>query len=176
MPQNDDVRGHALTQVRVASLPAGVPGETTWQYIHDPTLEPANGEVTPRLEILSVDPPTTGWITFGLTGCKPSPHCTAACCGRSIPHSHRSGSRWGLDNVGGEVLDATLMLLNRHARIVLCGAVSQHGNASGADASPLELSPDHDAERAAFGSRCATTCTAFQSPFRTCRFGWMKGS
>jgi hypothetical protein len=35
------------------------------------------------------------------------------------------------DNVGGEVLDATLMHLNRHARIVLCGGVSQYANPSG---------------------------------------------
>jgi NADPH-dependent curcumin reductase CurA len=35
------------------------------------------------------------------------------------------------DNVGGEVLDATLMLLNRHARIVLCGGVSQYANPFG---------------------------------------------
>lgn len=31
------------------------------------------------------------------------------------------------DGVGGDTLDAVLMLMNRHARIVLCGAVSQYG-------------------------------------------------
>jgi NADPH-dependent curcumin reductase CurA len=35
------------------------------------------------------------------------------------------------DNVGGEVLDATLMLLNRHARILRCGAISQYPYSSG---------------------------------------------
>lgn len=31
------------------------------------------------------------------------------------------------DGVGGETLDAVLMLANRHARIIACGAVSQYG-------------------------------------------------
>ena len=30
------------------------------------------------------------------------------------------------DNVGGEILDTALTLLARHARIVLCGAISQY--------------------------------------------------
>ena len=32
------------------------------------------------------------------------------------------------DNVGGEILDAALTLLNRHARVVICGAISQYNN------------------------------------------------
>jgi len=32
------------------------------------------------------------------------------------------------DNVGGEVLDAGLAHLRRHARVVLCGAISQYVN------------------------------------------------
>ncbi|WP_228851510.1 NADP-dependent oxidoreductase [Aegicerativicinus sediminis] len=32
------------------------------------------------------------------------------------------------DNVGGEILDAALTLLKRHARIVICGAISQYNN------------------------------------------------
>jgi NADPH-dependent curcumin reductase len=32
------------------------------------------------------------------------------------------------DNVGGEILDAALALLARHARIVICGAISQYNN------------------------------------------------
>jgi hypothetical protein len=32
------------------------------------------------------------------------------------------------DNVGGETLDAVLGLINRHARIVLCGGISQYGD------------------------------------------------
>jgi NADPH-dependent curcumin reductase CurA len=33
------------------------------------------------------------------------------------------------DNVGGEILDAALARLARHARVVICGAVSQYNNA-----------------------------------------------
>ncbi|MFT6557381.1 NADP-dependent oxidoreductase [Sneathiella sp.] len=32
------------------------------------------------------------------------------------------------DNVGGEILDAALARLNRHARVVICGAISQYNN------------------------------------------------
>ena len=39
------------------------------------------------------------------------------------------------DNVGGEILDAALAQLARHARVVICGAISQY-NATGAIAGP----------------------------------------
>ncbi len=39
------------------------------------------------------------------------------------------------DNVGGEILDAALTRLARHARVVICGAISQY-NASGAMQGP----------------------------------------
>jgi len=32
------------------------------------------------------------------------------------------------DNVGGEILDAVLARINKHARIVICGAISQYNN------------------------------------------------
>ena len=32
------------------------------------------------------------------------------------------------DNVGGDILDAALANLARHARIVICGAISQYNN------------------------------------------------
>ncbi len=39
------------------------------------------------------------------------------------------------DNVGGEILDAALARLARHARVVICGAISQY-NATGAWVGP----------------------------------------
>ena len=35
------------------------------------------------------------------------------------------------DNVGGDILDAALVHLARHARVVICGAISQYNNTSG---------------------------------------------
>jgi len=36
------------------------------------------------------------------------------------------------DNVGGEILDAVLMRINRHARIVVCGGISQYDDMANA--------------------------------------------
>jgi NADPH-dependent curcumin reductase CurA len=38
------------------------------------------------------------------------------------------------ENVGGAVYEAVLPLLNRHARITICGMISQYGNTDGRDA------------------------------------------
>src|SRR6202040_3067954 len=35
------------------------------------------------------------------------------------------------DNVGGEILDAALAQLARHARVVICGAISQYNSTEG---------------------------------------------
>src|SRR6185369_9410429 len=35
------------------------------------------------------------------------------------------------DNVGGDILDAVLARINRKARIVICGAISQYNNEGG---------------------------------------------
>jgi NADPH-dependent curcumin reductase CurA len=35
------------------------------------------------------------------------------------------------DNVGGEILDAVLTVINRGARVVICGAISQYNNTTG---------------------------------------------
>jgi hypothetical protein len=40
------------------------------------------------------------------------------------------------DNVGGDILDAVLARLNRKARIVICGAISQYNNEGGAMVGP----------------------------------------
>ena len=42
----------------------------------------------------------------------------------------REGIDIYFDNVGGEILDAALTLLNRHARVVICGAISQYNASS----------------------------------------------
>ncbi len=40
------------------------------------------------------------------------------------------------DNVGGDILDAALARINRKARIVICGAISQYNNTGGAMVGP----------------------------------------
>lgn len=40
----------------------------------------------------------------------------------------KSGVDVYFDNVGGEILDIALARINRHARIVICGAISQYNN------------------------------------------------
>jgi len=45
---------------------------------------------------------------------------------KALKESTPSGIDLYFDNVGGEVLDAVLMRINRHARIVVCGGISQY--------------------------------------------------
>jgi NADPH-dependent curcumin reductase CurA len=45
---------------------------------------------------------------------------------RKLRRACRSGIDVVFENVGGEGLDAALMLINRHARIVLCGMIAQY--------------------------------------------------
>jgi NADPH-dependent curcumin reductase CurA len=260
--QDDEQSDDTPTQVRLSKLPSGVPDESTWRFTHDPTPEPADGEVTLRIEWLSIDPAMVGWITpkksyieavpegevmrafglgrvvasrsprlsvgdyaFGFTGVQTEATMNAmmlrpidpsiaplekqmgglgmtgftayfglldlgqpkegetvvvsAAAGAvgsvavqvakihgcrvvgvaggpekcayvkdelgadvvvdykndNVPEALATATPKGVDvyfdNVGGEVLDVTLMLLNRHARIVLCGAVSQYTNPGG---------------------------------------------
>ncbi|NDD75215.1 MAG: NADP-dependent oxidoreductase [Gammaproteobacteria bacterium] len=49
---------------------------------------------------------------------------------RGIGESFPEGIDVFFDNVGGEILDAGLAHLRRHARVVLCGAISQYVNGS----------------------------------------------
>ncbi|MBU8908015.1 NADP-dependent oxidoreductase [Desertibacillus haloalkaliphilus] len=54
---------------------------------------------------------------------------------RALQHSCPDGVDVYFDNVGGEVSDAVMPLLNRFARIPLCGAISSY-NAAGKDIGP----------------------------------------
>jgi NADPH-dependent curcumin reductase CurA len=50
---------------------------------------------------------------------------------KSLRQRCRDGIDVYFDNVGGEILDAALAQLRRHARVVLCGAISQYNATNG---------------------------------------------
>ena len=50
----------------------------------------------------------------------------------SLPAATPEGIDVYFDNVGGETLDAALMRINRKARIVICGGISQYGDMTAA--------------------------------------------
>ena len=50
--------------------------------------------------------------------------------GRKLSEHCPKGIDVYFDNVGGDILDAALARLARHARVVICGAISQYNNAS----------------------------------------------
>jgi NADPH-dependent curcumin reductase CurA len=54
----------------------------------------------------------------------------AGSVGRALHQHCPDGIDVYFDNVGGEILDAALAALARHARVVICGAISQY-NATG---------------------------------------------
>jgi NADPH-dependent curcumin reductase CurA len=50
-------------QVRLAQYVEGVPGDDAWTVTHDPTPDPADGEVEIDVQFVSVDPGMKGWST-----------------------------------------------------------------------------------------------------------------
>ncbi len=55
----------------------------------------------------------------------------AGSVGRALHQHCPDGIDVYFDNVGGEILDAALALLARHARVVICGAISQYNATEG---------------------------------------------
>ena len=51
--------------------------------------------------------------------------------GKALARHCPNGIDVYFDNVGGEILEIALMLLARHARVVICGAISQYNNIQG---------------------------------------------
>ena len=51
--------------------------------------------------------------------------------GRRLKETCPKGVDVYFDNVGGEILDTALTRLRRHARVVICGAISQYNNKAG---------------------------------------------
>jgi len=51
--------------------------------------------------------------------------------GRRLKETCPKGVDVYFDNVGGEILDMALTRLRRHARVVICGAISQYNNKAG---------------------------------------------
>jgi NADPH-dependent curcumin reductase len=54
--------GSSSTRVRLAKVPDGLPGPQTWEWTHEATREPSDGEVTLAVKYISVDPAMSGWI------------------------------------------------------------------------------------------------------------------
>ena len=52
-------------------------------------------------------------------------------CAKALREHCPDGIDVYFDNVGGEILDAALAHLTRHARVVICGAISQYNNEDG---------------------------------------------
>ena len=79
------------------------------------------------------------------------------------------------DNVGGEILDAVLAQLARHARVIICGAISQYNSDRGharAVQLPVAAGPPRQHGPA---SSSSTTATATPRAPPRWRDGWPRG-
>jgi NADPH-dependent curcumin reductase CurA len=65
------------------------------------------------------------WLTEDL-GFDAAVNYKSGSLARKLRRACPSGIDVVFENVGGDVLDASLMLINRHARIVLCGMIAQY--------------------------------------------------
>src|SRR6266852_3256694 len=134
-------------QVRLAARPVGMPKRSDWTYIEEALPEPAEGQLTVKVSHLSLDPAMRGWMNEGKSYIRPvgiaggAEKCrylteklgfdaaidykgedVKAALKKSCP----DGIHVYFDNVGGDILDAALARLAMHARIVICGAISQY--------------------------------------------------
>jgi NADPH-dependent curcumin reductase CurA len=50
------------TQVRLASRPAGLPDDSSWEVTTEPVPEPGEGQFLLRTEYVSLDPAMRGWM------------------------------------------------------------------------------------------------------------------
>ena len=52
-------------QVRLAARPVGMPKRSDWNFTEEPVPEPGDGEVSCKVQYLSLDPAMRGWMNEG---------------------------------------------------------------------------------------------------------------
>ena len=72
-------------------------------------------------------PQKTAWLKETL-GVDAAIDYKAGSVGAALDAAASDGVDLYFDNVGGDILDAVLMRINRHARIVVCGGISQYAD------------------------------------------------
>src|SRR5438105_4199923 len=127
---------HMNLQILLKSRPAGTPTPENFEAVEAPMPAPGDAGVLRRTLFLSLDPYMRGRmsdapsyappVAVGVLGCDACVNYKTADLRGALADACPSGVDVYFDNVGGPVLAAALRILNRGARIPLCGMISEY--------------------------------------------------
>src|SRR5438270_648886 len=163
-------------QIRLKRRPTGNPTVDDFELVETSVDGPADGQVLRRTIYLSLDPYMRGRLSDAPSYATPVA-LGAVMCGHTVSEAGGSNQP-AFDNVGGSILSAVLRLLNRGARIPLCGLISEYNatsNPSGPNLRPLLVHramikgfivSDHNDRLQAFLQECAPLVASGRLKYR----------
>src|SRR5260221_195900 len=128
-------------QVRLGARPMGLPKPSDWKFTEEAVQEPAEGELLVEVSHISLDPAMRGWMNDAKSYIRPvaiDEVMRAGAAGKVLASRHPgfkegdlvAGSS-GVQKFAisdGKGVRKVVARFAMHARIVMCGAISQYNN------------------------------------------------